>query len=43
MSFRYPDEVDVKDVDEDRREAALKARYGDKPVVYPLIPEALLN
>lgn len=39
VSFKYPDEVDVEDMDEDRREAALKARYGDKPVIYPAMPE----
>lgn len=39
--YRYPDEVDVEvfDVNSDRRETALKARYGDKPVIYPPIPE----
>lgn len=37
--YRYPDEVDVEVVDEERREAALKARYGDKPVIYPPIPD----
>ncbi len=39
VSFRYPDEVDVEDFDEDRREAALNARYGDKPVIYPPISD----
>ena len=33
--FSFPDEVDVSDMDFERREAALKARYGDKPVFYP--------
>jgi hypothetical protein len=33
--FRYPEEVDVESFDEDRREIALKKRYGDKPVIYP--------
>lgn len=36
--FKYPDEVDVETFDIDRREAALRARYGDKPVVYPPMP-----
>ncbi|MDT8759090.1 hypothetical protein MZO42_10305 [Sphingomonas psychrotolerans] len=35
VSFKYPDEVDVESFDEDRREKVLRARYGDKPVVYP--------
>lgn len=39
VSFRYPDEVDVENMDEDRREVALKARYGDKPIVYPPMPD----
>lgn len=39
--FKYPDEVDVSDFDEDRREIALKKRYGDKPVVYPPLPSHL--
>lgn len=40
-NYRYPEEVDVEvfDIDSGRREAALKVRYGDKPVVYPPIPE----
>jgi hypothetical protein len=36
--FRYPDEVDVETYD-DRREIALKKRFGDKPVVYPPPPK----
>jgi hypothetical protein len=34
-SFKYPEEVDVTEPDSDRRDAALQARFGDKPVVYP--------
>lgn len=33
--FKYPDEVNVESFDEDRREKVLRARYGDKPVIYP--------
>lgn len=33
--FRFPDEVNVESMDEDRREVALKRRFGDKPIVYP--------
>ena len=36
--FKYSEEVDVEDFDEDRREIALKKRYGDKPVIYPPWP-----
>lgn len=39
VAFKYPDEVDVESMDHDRREDALVARYGDKPVVYPPPPE----
>jgi hypothetical protein len=39
--FRYPEEVqvDVYDKDDGRREAAVRARFGDKPVVYPPRPK----
>lgn len=37
--FKYPDEVNVSSfAADDRREIALKARYGDKPVIYPPWP-----
>ena len=36
--FKYPEEVDVEDLDDDRREIALKKRYGNKPVIYPPWP-----
>lgn len=39
VSFKYPEEVDVESMDHDRREDALVARYGDKPVIYPPPPE----
>lgn len=39
VAFRYPDEVDVEVPDRTRREAALKARFGEKPIVYPPLPE----
>lgn len=38
-SFRFPDEVDVESFEVDRRAAALKKRYGDKPVIYPPMPD----
>jgi hypothetical protein len=40
--LKYPDEVDVESFDEDRREKVLRARYGDKPIVYPP-PESLFE
>jgi hypothetical protein len=37
--FKYPEEVTVESFgDDDRREIALKKRYGDKPVIYPPWP-----
>ena len=39
VQFKYSDEVDVESLDVDRREIALKKRYGDKPVIYPPTPE----
>ncbi|HUD90623.1 hypothetical protein [Sphingobium sp.] len=38
VSFRYPDEVKVETISMERREAALRARFGEKPVVYPPPP-----
>jgi hypothetical protein len=35
VTFKYPDEVDVTKPDRERRRAALRARFGDKQVVYP--------
>ncbi|MDP5277818.1 hypothetical protein Q9Q95_02680 [Sphingomonas sp. DG1-23] len=40
VSFKYPEEVDVESMDRDRREDALVARYGDKPVIYPPLEDA---
>lgn len=41
VAFRYPEEVDVeRSFDDNIREAALRARYGDKPVLYPPMPES---
>jgi hypothetical protein len=39
VTFKYPEEVDVESIVEDRREEILRARYGDRPVVYPPMPE----
>jgi hypothetical protein len=39
VHFTYPEEVDPKGFSSDRRQAALDRRYGDKPVIYPPIPE----
>jgi hypothetical protein len=43
VEFKYADEVDVETYDADRRRAALKKRFRDKPVIYPPIPDHLLN
>lgn len=42
VSFKYPEEVDVEVYDRRRRRAALRARYGDRPVIYPP-PDGRLN
>jgi len=39
VSFKYPEEIDVDTMDPKHREDALRARYGDKPVIYPPMPE----
>jgi hypothetical protein len=33
--FEYPDTWDAEEYTPDRRERALRARFGDKPIVYP--------
>jgi hypothetical protein len=38
-TFRFPEEIDPKFVGIQRREDALRERYGDKPVKYPPIPD----
>ncbi len=35
--YKFPDEVDVTKPDIERREAALRAHFGDRKVVYPPI------
>lgn len=39
VQFTYAEELDPDDYSTDRRQAALKKRYGDKPVIYPPMPE----
>jgi len=33
--FKFPDEVDVENLDDDRRASALRKRYGDRQIVFP--------
>ena len=40
VSLKYPEEVNVEIFDDERRESALRARFGDKPVVYPPPPKS---
>ncbi|HEX7853036.1 MAG TPA: hypothetical protein VF503_05005 [Sphingobium sp.] len=40
VHFTFPDEVDPEDYATDRRRVALKKRYGDKPVIYPPMPDS---
>lgn len=37
--FKFPDQVNVEKYDKNRRENALKKHFGDKPVIYPPMPE----
>lgn len=37
--FKFPDEIDVEDTETDRREIALRQRFGNKPIIYPSISE----
>lgn len=41
--FRYKEELNPDDYSSDRRQVALEKRYGDKPIIYPPIPEHLLR
>lgn len=38
VKFQFPDEIDPNESEMDRRPRALKRRFGDKPVIYPLPP-----
>lgn len=37
--FKFPEELNPDEYESDRRDAALQARYGDKPVIYPPMPQ----
>lgn len=39
VELTYPEQLKPNEDIVDRRRAALKKRYGDKPVVYPPVPE----
>lgn len=39
VQFRFPDEIDSSESEVERRPRALKKRFGDKPVIYPLWPK----
>jgi hypothetical protein len=41
--FLFPEEIDQKVHASQRRPVVLKRRYGDKPIIYPPIPEHLLR
>lgn len=34
-SFTFPEQLDPEDIEDDRRERALRKRFGDTPVIYP--------
>ncbi|BCA60610.1 hypothetical protein [Sphingomonas sp. HMP6] len=37
--FKFPEELNPDEYEDERRDVALHARYGDKPVIYPPMPE----
>lgn len=37
--FKFPEEVNSEEYWDERLEVALHARYGDKPVIYPPMPQ----
>lgn len=39
VELTYPEQLKSNEDIVDRRRAALKKRYGDKPVIYPPVPE----
>jgi len=41
--FRYREELDPEDYSSDRRRVALKKRYGEKPIIYPPMPEHFMR
>jgi hypothetical protein len=43
VRFTFPDEIDPAETEVDRRPVALKARYGDKPVIYPPAPPGMME
>ncbi|MBA3667281.1 MAG: hypothetical protein H0W65_06120 [Sphingomonas sp.] len=38
VQFQFPDEIDPKETEMDRRPRVIERRFGDKPVVYPPWP-----
>ena len=34
-NFIFPEQIDPEDISDDRRERALRKRYGDRPITYP--------
>jgi len=43
VELTYPEELDLNEDMTDRRRAALKKRYGDKPIIYPPVPEHFME
>jgi hypothetical protein len=41
--LKYPEDLKPDDDVDDRREAVLKARYGNRPVIYPPIPPGMME
>lgn len=43
VGLTYPEQVDPKMDSGERRQAALDKRYGDKPIIYPSIPDDFIE
>lgn len=43
VKFKFPDEIDATKTEVERRPSALKARYGDKPVIFPPEPPGMME
>ena len=37
--FQFPEEIDPDESEMERRPRALRIRYGDKPIIYPSLPD----
>lgn len=43
VRFKFPEGIDPAESEVERRPVALKARYGNKPIIYPPIPDNFMG